>query len=217
VILLKSKKDDLRPGVLVDYKRTPAHIAEARLDVQALNAYRAEANIRCLASLSRIDPSDRHSKRRWTRSSWYCGGRHWGGFWQTMRKEERLNLILIDDEPVVSIDFSATIATLAYAAVGQAAPAGDLYDLKLLDKHGTQVETDRKTRKTIFIAAMNGAKDWPKEFRKTLRSRISWLRVRNCLKRAHPAIAVYFDADKGQELANTEANIRPRSSSAYGS
>ena len=54
---------------------------------------------------------------------------------------------------------------------------------------------------------MNSATEWPRDLREQFRHRISWRRTVDCLKKAHPLIAVYFDADKGQELACTEANI----------
>jgi hypothetical protein len=207
IILLKSKRDDFGMAELVDYRRMPAHIAEARIELVKLNEFRAAANIECLGSPSRFDVSDRHTRRRWTRASWYCGGRHWGGFWQSMRKDERLHLIRIDGENVVGIDYVGTIVTLAYAAVGQTLPTGDPYGFELLDRSGAVVETTRKERKTIFIAAMNGAKEWPRELRKLFRHRISWRRTADCLSKVHPHIAVFFSADRGQELACTEANI----------
>lgn len=207
IVLLRSKRDEAGLTELVEYTRTPSHVSAARAELVELNAFRAAADIECLGSPERFDVSDRNSRRRWTRSSWYCGGRHWGGFWQTMRKAERLNLIRIDGEPVVGIDYTGTIVTLAYAAVGQRLPEGDPYAFPLADRDGREVSSTRKQRKTIFIAAMNGAKEWPRELRALFRTRISWQRTLACLKQAHPRIAVYFDADKGQDLAFTEANI----------
>lgn len=210
VILLKSRRDEVS-GVsdLIDYKdkATPAHINEARRELIELNAFRERADIQCLGSPARFDVSDRHSRRRWTRGSWDCGGRHWGGFWQTMRKAERLNLIEIEGEPVTGIDYVGTVVTLAYAAMGLQLPEGDPYAFTLVDKNGAAVETTRKQRKVIFIASMNGAKDWLSEMRAEFRHRISWRRTVDCLKERHAAIAWYFDADRGQQLAATEANI----------
>lgn len=207
IILLKSKRDDLGVAELIDYKRSPAHVSAARAELVELNAFRAVADIGCTGSPARFDVSDRHTRRRWTRASWYCGGRHWGGFWQTMRKAERLNLLRIDGEPVLGIDYVGTIVTLAYAAVGQQLPDGDPYEFTLVDRSGAVVETTRKQRKTFFIAAMNGAKEWPRELRQQFRHRISWRRTVECMAKAHPHVAVFFTADRGQELAHTEANV----------
>lgn len=207
VILLKGRKDDHKAPELVEYQRAPAIVSQYREDVRALNEFRQRANIRWVGDPKLADVNNRHTVRRFTRGRWDCGGRHWSGFWQSLPKSLRLNLLRIDDEPVIGVDFAATVPTLAYARAGLPLPEGDLYEFTLVDREGREVPTTRKVRKRLFNALINGAKDWPRGLREQYRRRVSWRWVVDALNKAHPALAGTFAADIGQELAFMESAI----------
>jgi hypothetical protein len=207
VILLKGKWDGSSTPELVEYQRAPAEVSTYRAEVRSINAFREHADIRWLGDPRTVDVFNRHSRRRFTRARWDSGGRLWSGFWQTLSKAERLNLVKIDGEDVVGIDYVGTILTLAYARVGHAIGDADPYYFDIVDRNGAVVPTTRKQRKQITAARLNGAKDWPRELRSQFRSRCSWRHVIDSLKRAHPLIADLFDADIGQAIAFTESTI----------
>lgn len=60
------------------------------------------------------------------------GGRFYGGWWISAKREYRQN-ILIDGEPTVELDYSAFHARLCYHLMGKEAPLGDLYAIEGLE------------------------------------------------------------------------------------
>jgi hypothetical protein len=212
VVLLKGAKDT-ETGVasLIDYDdNEPAD--QHRAEVQKENAFLAAADVRYVGETPLVDERDRHMKRRFTRGSFGSGGRLWGGFWQNLRKSDRLTNVLINSEPVASVDFASMIVSIAYAYVGAATPAGDLYGITFHNTEGVPVvfhsdpKEHRRVIKKIVAARLNGAKDWPNDLR-AFRPGLPWRSVVETLKQAHAPIADVFDRDLGQEFAFTESEI----------
>lgn len=65
----------------------------------------------------RYDPSHILLKRVFNGEGWDGGGRFYGGFWQTLPKEDRLKLKL-DGESVVELDFCSLHPSIAYSLTG---------------------------------------------------------------------------------------------------
>jgi hypothetical protein len=63
-----------------------------------------------------IDGRNHFVRRIFNNGSWELGGRFYGGWWQQIRKELRPD-IMINDNPVVEIDFTAMHIALLQAAV----------------------------------------------------------------------------------------------------
>lgn len=206
VVLLKGIKDD-RTGLaeLVDYDDTP-FTDQYRTEVQKLNRFLKDADIDYVGTTPLVDARDRHMKRRFTRAAFGNGGRLWGGFWQRLRKRDRLANTLINGESVVSLDFKAMIASLAYAYMGASLPPQDAYAITFKSTSGEPVALPRAVVKKIFAACLNGAKDWPKELREYRRG-LPWRSVVASLKESHKPIAELFDRDVGQSLTFTESEI----------
>jgi len=206
VVLLKGPKETREVTAdLIEYDDT--EITEGyRAEVRRLNAFLKAADIQYMDDTPAVDERNRHMKRRFTRGTFGCGGRLWGGFWQTLTKADRLANVRINDESVVSVDFVAMVASLAYAYVGKPAPAGDLYAIPFTSTSGSPIVLPRGIVKKIFAARVNGAKEWPEELR-TYRAGLPWARVVASLKAAHPPLAELLDRDMGQELAFTESEI----------
>lgn len=74
-----------------------------------------------------VDPGDRFLRRIFNNGSFEHGGRLFGGFWQGLSSEERLNGIRIEGVPVASVDFGQMGVRLAYALAGASPADGDLY------------------------------------------------------------------------------------------
>jgi len=207
VVLMKSDRDD-QTGLanLVNYPDNE-FADEARAEVRRINAHLSAADIEYVGASVLFDERKRHLVRRFTRAQWGCGGRLWGGFWDSpMTKAERLANIRISGERVVSVDFSSMVVRLAYAYVGTTPPPGDLYAITFKTTDGAPVVLPRAVVKKIVAARLNGAKDWPEELREH-RAGLSWRAVVASLKEAHRPIADVFDRDLGQELAFTESEI----------
>lgn len=74
-----------------------------------------------------VDPGDRFLRRIFNNGSLEHGGRLFGGFWQNLSSEARLEGIRIDGMRVASVDFGQMGVRLAYALAGATPPLGDLY------------------------------------------------------------------------------------------
>jgi hypothetical protein len=213
VVLLKGDRDD-RAGIaaLVDYE-DDEHTNRCRAEVQKLNAFLKSASIEYNGTDPLVDEHERFLVRRFTRANWGCGGRVWGGFWQRLKKADRLANVRIDGQRVVSIDINCAVLRFAYAYVGAQAPAGDLYDsIQFTDASGHphvfhgNPKVHRRIVKKITAARLNGAREWPSDLREH-RPGMPWSRVVACLKAAHPALSSLFDADRGQEVMFTESEV----------
>jgi hypothetical protein len=211
VILLRDTHENTPEGArpeLVNYK--DCAVADSfRDDVRAINASLAAADIQYTGNDPVIDDRKRHLHRAFTkgRLEFNHGGRLYGAFWIPMHKEERLRDVLIDGEPVVSIDLSATYVQIAYGYGARCAPPeGDLYAITFKDTSGSTVVIPRDVVKSAVSARFNGAEGWPeklKEYSKVL----PWRQFVACLHAAHPALTPWLDSDCGQHLTFIESAI----------
>lgn len=206
IVMLKgTKAKDGSRSSLVEYDDSEL-TEQYRQQTRELNVWLADADVTYLGSDKRGDDGDRVMRRYFTRNDWFSGGRLFGGFWQRLRKADRLANVEIDGQAVVSLDFRAMLPSLAYAYVGQRAPEDDLYAVTFTDAAGSPRVLPRDVVKKVFSAALNGAKEWPRELREH-RAGMSWTSVVAALAQHHPALAVMFGADHGQSLAFTESSI----------
>jgi hypothetical protein len=206
LILLKGLKDtETGTAELVEY--TDNELTEGyRGEMRRLNAFLADADVSYIGDDPTVDDRDRFLRRRFTRGDFFSGGRVWGGFWQQMKKGDRLAHVLIDSEPVVSLDFQAMIVSLAYAYVGRPTPEGDPYTITFTGTDDAPVVLPRRIVKKIVAARLNGSKEWPSELRE-FRPGLSWRSVVETLKQRHAPIAPLFDLDMGQSLMFTESEV----------
>lgn len=119
---------------LIPYKDN-AWTRAVRKELRALNDYLAAANITFIPDGE--DHVDTHSRRMTRRFSLFAGqaprfdqgGRLYGAFWETLKKERRRKSLRINGEEVTEVDFNALFTRLAYAECGKALGDGDPYDL----------------------------------------------------------------------------------------
>jgi len=135
-VILRSPKLKGKTKTLPVPEGEPA--ATFRSELLRLNDWLARADIVC-------DGHDEHGRPRDTGDRWLRrifnngrldeGGRLYGGFWQSMGKDARIEDLFIGEEPVVSLDFGQCAINIAYAQQGARPPAGDLYAVPGLERH----------------------------------------------------------------------------------
>ena len=152
----------------IDYGET-AETGALRDEVRAINAFLGRADIDFLEDgrTPKIDVSDRLLKRRFVllkgddeaAPRFDRGGRLFGGFWMGLASSRRGN-IRISGEPIADLDYSSMFARLAYAAIGQDAPDGDIYALPELEAYRSGI----KLAFNIFLFDSKRLRSkWPKD------------------------------------------------------
>jgi hypothetical protein len=148
-------------------------------------------------------------KRVFSRSSMQQGGRFYGGWWQFIPRQHRIN-ITINGLATVEIDYSGLHPSMLYHLEGLSPPAGDLYDIGLWSNE-TEKEKMRKLIKEFFNASIN---DQYGEFRLT-QSEMNILGTTNPkllarIKERHAPIAKYLASGFGLTLQYIDSQIAER-------
>lgn len=187
-----------------------------RAEVRFINHKLAQADLDYVADLTTdgygIDTRETFLRRYFTRGSFISGGRLFGGWWLPLSKEDRLANVLIGGESVVSLDFQAMGAMLAYAAAGAVPPEGDLYPTRYtLGSPGDSqtVHLRRETVKRLFSACLfaeGRLTQWPRNLQAAGRG-VNVADVITALRAAHPAIAPLMFQGLGHALQFVESSI----------
>lgn len=104
----------------------------------------------------KIDQSKKFVRRIFSRDSWECNGRFYGGFWQQIGSDYRKD-ILINDTPSVEVDYKGLHAAILSAEKG-IPTEGDRYDLGSTVCPRLDRQQQRKVVKLLVLAGIN-AKD----------------------------------------------------------
>lgn len=156
VIVLKSKD-----GKLADYAETD-DTERWRGEIRAINVFLSAASISIVPKRNILDesgfvvrPNMRTLRRIWNNETWAEGGRLYDGFWQTMKREERLASIRINNERIANVDFRQFNLRLAYTMADINPPSGDLYDVTGKDTLRPDWALLREGRKKLVNAMIN--------------------------------------------------------------
>lgn len=150
--------------------------------------------------------------------SYDLGGRLFGGWWETLARSKRFQLIRIKGERVLNVDYGQLFLRLAYASCKQSPPPGDLYDLTGTDHQRDDWKQLREGRKKLVNALIFNRKplaQWPG---KTAKERAS---LRDCfpprtklrdaaeaIRQRHHAIAAeWFGRGRGLGLMRQESDM----------
>lgn len=129
-IILKAEKEDRwDAGTWLEYQDTPTTL-RFRSRLAEINDWLDQAEIDVFQRAGSINaPKDdnRRLRRVFTLGSFKSGGRMFGGFWQEMKKRDRLDLIEIDGEPIVELDYGQMAPRLLYALEGVPFDKPDAY------------------------------------------------------------------------------------------
>ena len=218
VVVLKDED-----GQLLDYTETKG-TRRWREEMRTINGFLRDASISISSRKGHIDedgfsiqPYARSLRRIWNNGDWEQGGRLYDAFWQTMKREDRLHMIRIDDGPIANVDFSQFNLRLAYALAKVKPPGTDLYDITGKDSAAPNWQQLREGRKKLTNAMFNRSApltSWPGKSADersslaacfpsgtTARTAISQIREK------HAAIASYFESARGLAFMRIESDI----------
>jgi len=204
--LKRTKEDHWDEGELIEYDDTPETDA-FREQVQLINAWLQAAEIDFDEYHSPegqpVDPHDRHLRRVFTQGRFDSGGRLFGGFWQSLKKKQRLEGVTISGESVVELDYGQMNPRLLYALCGEQPPEQDAYDIPGYSMY-------RKGVKKIMNAMMFTTKRltrMPQGVRKEFEEKFRVGSVMQAIELAHPAIKDSFFKGIGHDLQFMESQI----------
>ena len=144
------------------------------------------------------------------------GGRLYGGWWQTIPKDDR-RFITINGRPTVEVDFSEIHPTMLYLLDGQSAPER-IYDLGLTREgdppYNPQVEP-HKSRRKIIKTFVNALINDERQTHKLSKSRakklgLSHEELKELVLQKHPVIAKALGSDIGVYLQYLDSEIAVR-------
>lgn len=211
VIVLKSGKDEDNKSVPISY-RDIGKVKQWRRQVQRLNAHLAKAEIEVNDKSNQLQIGDngglivplrRSLYRGFNNGRWDHGGRLWGGFWMSMKREDRFRLIRVDGEPIADVDYRQLFINLAYVIAQQEPPPGDLYDIS--------GDGSRRDSWKILINALlfsnRALGQFPDDTRGNFPKGTKLKDLIDQIKIAHAPIAHLFGASLGYRLLNIESEM----------
>ena len=134
LIQLRSPKNDKKKYKLLEVDYDDPVIRRYLEQVKLLNAHYESADI-LYHDDDGTDDTDKLVYRVLTESSYESCGRLYGGFWQGLSHQRRIDWITINDEPVALLDFGQFAIRLAYAEAGAVPPMTDLYAIPGYERH----------------------------------------------------------------------------------
>ena len=149
-----------------------------------------------------LDLSERRLRRYFTRGSFESGGRLFGGFWQELKKEQRKNII-IDNEEAVSLDYSQMAPRILYGLCGTRPTTEDCYRIPGYERYRSGI-------KKVFNAMTFADKQmtrFPKGVKQMFKEDISFQEVSDAIRRYHSGIAHMFYVGIGHYLQYQESQI----------
>jgi len=156
VIVLKAPKTRSdESGERLDYDDTPERDAW-REEVRRINRWLADADIEYAPLDGRprhaaVDTRDRTLRRVFVNGVFDQHGRLYGGFWESLRSQDRKDCILIDGEAVAALDYGHMGVRLMYAHAGVVPHFEDAYAIPGLEQH-------REGAKKLINAMLNASK-----------------------------------------------------------
>ena len=205
IILRAPKHHSNNMAEYQEYEEDEATLA-LRQQMTEINDWLSTADTTC--NLPQVDPTHRRLRRIFNNSDFAQGGRLYGGFWQAMSSDERLEHILIEDDWCVELDYGQMSLLLLYAEAQAQdyVPVGDLYDLS---EYGIPTEC-RKGIKKVMQAIINSPeipRRLPKGSRKHFPSRINLRDILRAVEKKHPVIFPLMTSRIGMHLFRKESDI----------
>ncbi len=154
-----------------------------------------------------VDPTKRTLRRIFSNGKWNEGGRLFGGFWETMRRTDRFELLRIrtrsqqQGEPVANVDYGQLFPRLAYMRARRPVPDGDLYDVF----GGGIARAGVKKLLNAMLFARGSLKAWPKDTKKLFPPDIRLSEAVSAITKRHEAISSMFGTGIGYQLMFIES------------
>jgi hypothetical protein len=174
-----------------------------RREVDQLNRWYAQADLSCsvLPDGRSCDLSSRYLRRHFNNGRMDQGGRFFGAFWVDMKAKYRLECLMIDGEPVVSLDFSQCAIRIAYGHAGVPVPDGDLYEVGDLHRAGV---------KKVMNALLHSSKElsrFPRETRPDFGDGFRFDQVLRFIASRHSPIKHLFGTGFGMQGFFIESQV----------
>lgn len=206
IILRRARESVFDDKDNIDYEDTEA-TQHYREEVQRLNRWLEEAEIDFdeAASETFVDARERHVRRIFNNGSFEQGGRLFGGFWQSLRKEQRRKGILINGNPVTTLDFGQIAPRIMYGMADAQPAFEDAYSLPKFDP------SYRRGIKKLFNAMLHMDKR-PVRFPAGIRDLIPDTSTKvgdvvDAILQAHAPIAPLFFTNQGLRVMFIESQI----------
>ena len=206
----KPAKGATAPTLTFDETRNTRRL---RGEIERINRHLAEADLEVLREddFWPVDPTDRRLRRIFNNGSWMEGGRLAGGFWMNMPKKDRLRLIRIGGEPIVSADYKQLFPHLAYAraAAGDQnlkPPEGDLYEML----GHPECRAGWKKIVNAMLFAEKRLAVWPDGTSQLMPKGMKPKEAYATVERVHAPLAGLFWTGVGYHLMNNESHILVR-------
>lgn len=212
LIILKAEKDDhWDKGEYLPYEDT-ALTNRYRQEMRTINAWLTEANIEfnevALERYRPIDTGNRTLRRYFIRGSFESGGRLFGGFWQGLGKDERLDGLTINDKDVVGLDYGQMAPRILYGLAKAQPPEGDLYDIPgLTFVNGRSYRDGVKKIMNALMFSDGLPKRKPMGTKSALPPSLTIQQITDLILQAHPAIAHLLGTEVGHMAQFIESQV----------
>jgi hypothetical protein len=156
-----------------------------------------------LTKRKHVDTSKRYLRRYFNNSSFKEGGRLFGGFWQDLKKDDRLDGLTINGQSVVELDYSQMGPRLLYGRIKATPPMKDCYDVPGLEGYREGV---KKVMASLLFDE-GPRKQKPRGSGKLLPKRLTINEIVRLIAEAHPKLEKFFGTGMGHQLQFTESEI----------
>lgn len=178
-----------------------------RSEMQAINAWIASADL-AFAGLDQagqlVDVSRRSLRRIFNNGRFDHGGRLYGGFWQDLSKERRLEGLTIDGEPVVELDFGQCGPRILYGLAGKQ-PPDDCY---LVPGYENRRDGFKELLNAARMVGVDGVRRFPKDTRVLfVGSKLTASEAMRLLLQHNAGIRGLLTADIGPQVTFRESEI----------
>jgi len=207
LIKLKSSKtsDFWSKGKLMAYNDTETTI-RYREEMEAINAYIAAADIEVYGDSSHVktyDANNRRLTRTFNRGSFEEGGRLYGGFWQAMKSEDRSDVILINGDNVVCLDYGQIAIRILYGLVGATLYCDDAYTIPGLEGYREGVKMVINTMFNVNSIPVQK----PRGSKNLLPRHMTMTDIIRLISDYHSQIAPFFFSNRGLYVQFLESQI----------
>ncbi len=194
IYLKEAKKDRRYKAKSIDYEDTP-QTEFYRRRLGKINDLLERTEV----TLNGVPQHDKFLRQIFTCGSFNCGGRAFGGFWQSTSKQDRKK-IQINGEPVIELDYGQINPMIAYGKADLEPPEGDLYTVPGFEEHRDEI----KTLLNCMFWADKPITRWPKGLKI---KGYSVREVTTAIEKHHLQIRDKFYCGHGHSLQHTESSI----------
>jgi hypothetical protein len=211
VIILKTGKDEDGRSAPVEYSDS-SNTRQWRRQITRINRWLHDADIQTADGTAPLRVGEdgglivsyrRAVRRIFNNANWQHGGRLAGGFWMSMKREDRFRQIRLSGEPVADVDYQQLFPRLAYVRAQAEQPKGDIYDVA-----GDGSGRDGwKTLLNAMLFAEGRLGNWPKGSRQHFHEGTELRDATELLRQKHAPIAHLFETGLGFQLFRIESDM----------